>query len=556
MKTPHILKLRANINLAGDVALAERELSHYYGRIVPIDNESTVAQELSLDLRLLLSNGRQDSFVGFLAYEPLKPLHTIVSRVGNIQEIWVKSDEVELPYATWWRSTDSEWSCAVPSMAYGELGNSGETIESLVGDLSAGTNMKRRHLKSSAAPHVHGLHRYKAKYFPRFARTLVSSVIESGDSSGPILDPFVGSGTTLVESSLLGVESLGVDIDPLSVLISRAKLELMRTSVGDLKCAIEQLGSPSGGSYKMPPVMAIKFERKGELELQSEFEETIAGWVNALGRVEDERCRRVLSVCISDGIARKFNVRMMGTGVGRFSLEVRKTGLNRLIERNLQAVVGRAEVSLGMVQAYGIDVAKASVFRGNATSLPFDSNSIGSIVTSPPYLPAASGREDYLVGKSISLTALGLMSSDEIEVARSGSIGSMKARTESASSLPTSVNDLVHWLENDELRSIKAAPTAAYYAELSRALSESLRVLRPGAISTWVIGKESVFYTFKTREILRRVHCDDIFCEIAENAGFEVVERIDVELEKKNKNARPRSKDQYFECAIVLRKCL
>jgi tRNA G10 N-methylase Trm11 len=554
MKTPHILKLRANVNLAGDVALAERELSHYYGRIVPIDDETSVAGELGVEELLLLSNGRPHSFTGFLAYEPLKPLKAIACKIGSIQEIWVKSSEVELPFATWWRSVGNGWSCIVPSMAYGELGEEGEGIVSLVGDLAHGTNLKRRHLKSSAAPHVHGLHRYKAKYFPRFARTLVAHEIESGGSSEPILDPFVGSGTTLVESSLLGVASVGVDIDPLSVLITQAKLDLMNTSVTELQSAIKQLGRPSGGSYKMPPVMARKFERKGELAVQEQFEATIAGWVCALERVEDERCRRVLSICISDGIARKFNVRMMGTGVGRFALEVRKTGLNRLIERNLESVVGRATVVSEMVRAYGFDLASATVQRGDATDLPFDDCSIGSIVTSPPYLPAASGREDYLVGKSISLTALGLMSSEEIEAARVGAIGSMKARIDSKISLPASVTSLVDWLKNDELRSIKSAPTAAYYTELFKALRESHRVLRSGASSTWVVGKESVFYTFKTREVLRRVRCDEIFCELAEKAGFEVVERVDVELDKKNKNARPRSKDQYFESAIVLRK--
>jgi len=554
MKTPHVLKLRANVNLAGDVALAERELAIYYGRIVPIDDDLKVAEELSIERRLLLSNGRPNSFTGFLAYEPLKPFLTIVSNIGAIQEIWVKSEELELPFATWWRAVAGGWSCAVPSMAYGELSDGGEAVESIVGDLSGGINLKRRHLKSSAAPHVHGLHRYKAKYFPRFARTLVAGAIEASSSGAPILDPFVGSGTTLVESSLLGVESSGVDIDPLSVLISKAKLDLMNTPPGDLALAIEQLGKPSGGSYAMPPVMARKFERKGELARQADFEETIGGWVAALERVKDSRCRRILSVCISDGIARKFNVRMMGTGVGRFALEVRKTGLNRLIERNLKAVLVRAEVVSAMIQAYGIKVAESSVVRGDATALPFESGSVGSIITSPPYLPAASGREDYLVGKSISLTALGLMSSEQIETARGGAIGSMKARISADASLPNSVTDLVNWLENDELRSIKAAPTAAYYSELFNALSESMRVLRPGSLSTWVIGKESVFYTFKTREVLRRVHCDDMFCELAEGAGFKIVECIDVELEKKNKNARPRSKDQYFECAIVLRK--
>ena len=42
--------------------------------------------------------------------------------------------------------------------------------------------------------------------------------------------------------------------------------------------------------------------------------------------------------------------------------------------------------------------------------------------------------------------------------------------------------------------------------------------------------------------------------EIVEYAGFEVVETLDIELQKRNLNARPRSKDPYFESAIFLRK--
>jgi site-specific DNA-methyltransferase (cytosine-N4-specific) len=38
-----------------------------------------------------------------------------------------------------------------------------------------------------------------------------------------IADPFCGSGTSLVEASLFGVPTIGVDFDPLAVLISNAK---------------------------------------------------------------------------------------------------------------------------------------------------------------------------------------------------------------------------------------------------------------------------------------------------------------------------------------------
>ena len=63
-------------------------------------------------------------------------------------------------------------------------------------------------------------------------------------------------------------------------------------------------------------------------------------------------------------------------------------------------------------------------------------------------------------------------------------------------------------------------------------------------------GQGKVFYTFKTRQVLRRVPCDLLFVQLAEGVGFELVECLDIELQKKNLNARPRSKDPYFESAI------
>src|SRR5262245_2914227 len=65
---------------------------------------------------------------------------------------------------------------------------------------------------------THGLHSYPARMHPAMARSLIHLL-----SPGSILDPFCGSGTTLVEGRFAGKKSVGVDINPLAVLVAKAK---------------------------------------------------------------------------------------------------------------------------------------------------------------------------------------------------------------------------------------------------------------------------------------------------------------------------------------------
>jgi len=146
------------------------------------------------------------------------------------------------------------------------------------------------------------------------------------------------------------------------------------------------------------------------------------------------------------------------------------------------------------------------------------------------------------------------MTNEEIGQTESKAVGSMKSDHIDNGGLPSAVYELYNWLLNDELRSIKAQPVLAYYSSLKQALRESFRVLMPNGLAIYVIGKESIFYQFKTREVLFRVACDDIFSEIAKSCGFIAHKRVDVELDKKNKNARPRSLDSYYETIYIFKK--
>lgn len=69
--------------------------------------------------------------------------------------------------------------------------------------------------------HVHRLHPYLGKFIPQLVEVFIRKYFRPGQT---ILDPFCGSGTTLVQANELGLNSIGYDISAFNVLLTRAKI--------------------------------------------------------------------------------------------------------------------------------------------------------------------------------------------------------------------------------------------------------------------------------------------------------------------------------------------
>lgn len=96
-------------------------------------------------------------------------------------------------------------------------------------------NNKRQNTRYS----VHGLHEYKGKFNPQVVRSLFNIFgIKEGDS---ILDPFCGSGTTLIEAAHAGVSANGTDINPLASLIANTKIRALNVRSTDLENSFNEL---------------------------------------------------------------------------------------------------------------------------------------------------------------------------------------------------------------------------------------------------------------------------------------------------------------------------
>ncbi|MDD7318962.1 MAG: DNA methyltransferase [Prevotella sp.] len=70
--------------------------------------------------------------------------------------------------------------------------------------------------------YTHCYHTYPAMMIPQVARTLIKEYRPEGKLD-LILDPYMGSGTTLVEASLAGINSVGTDLNPLARFMTSVK---------------------------------------------------------------------------------------------------------------------------------------------------------------------------------------------------------------------------------------------------------------------------------------------------------------------------------------------
>jgi DNA methylase len=88
--------------------------------------------------------------------------------------------------------------------------------------------------------YTHDFYRYPARFSPLFVRSIIEYFTEPGDL---VFDPFMGSGTTLVEARALARHAIGTDISSLAVFIAKAKTSFLSGS--DLK-VVRQWGESLG----------------------------------------------------------------------------------------------------------------------------------------------------------------------------------------------------------------------------------------------------------------------------------------------------------------------
>lgn len=88
--------------------------------------------------------------------------------------------------------------------------------------------------------YTHCYHTYPAMMIPQVARTLIKEYRPIGKCD-LLFDPYMGSGTSLVEAALVGINSVGADLNPLARLIAKVKTTVY--NIQELKSEFSEIQS-------------------------------------------------------------------------------------------------------------------------------------------------------------------------------------------------------------------------------------------------------------------------------------------------------------------------
>jgi DNA modification methylase len=127
------------------------------------------------------------------------------------------------------------------------------TQEQLYAGLQLDLSWSERELpERERTKHVHRLHPYLGKYIPQLVEELFRRHVPPG---GRVLDPFAGSGTTLVQALESGFDSVGVDIAAFNCLLMRVKTAEYNPFVleHELRDVLDRFARGEGRAGASPP---------------------------------------------------------------------------------------------------------------------------------------------------------------------------------------------------------------------------------------------------------------------------------------------------------------
>jgi site-specific DNA-methyltransferase (cytosine-N4-specific) len=242
---------------------------------------------------------------------------------------------------------------------------------------------------------THGYHPYSAKYIPQIPNYLIKNFSEKNDL---ILDNFTGSGTTLIESKILGRNALGVDVNPLACLISKVKTTNLQNSelkeISTISKSIKQDILVIRGN-----LMLLNFEDRRMTIDDSRINQLhphITKWFhknvicellvikNKINSLESKDIRDFLLVAFSSILRSVSNAT---SGFGNLMINKHAIPKNRVYEKFVFAV---NDMINGMLEFNKISTnSNVKIFNHDARSLGFiDDQTIDFICTHPPYMAA------------------------------------------------------------------------------------------------------------------------------------------------------------------------
>jgi len=362
---------------------------------------------------------------------------------------------------------------------------------------------------------THGFHKYPAKFIPQLAKRCIE---ENTKINEVVCDPFMGCGTTLIESLVSGRKTVGVDINPVAYLISKVKTNPINPDklknetdkvLYDLKLYFESRNKNQKMLSKIEIVPMIPNNERIEYWFpDKKLREELGTIFGRIDTIKDKYIRD-FCLCAFSNILKNTSIWLMKSikptrdlnkkidiPMNLFSRQIKKMSRGNDVYWNILSTNVK-----GNLKSY------LNLKKADARNLPTENNSVSLIVTSPPYVTS------YEYADLHQLTALWLEYTKSVNDFREGFIGSIHKKEFDHNRIKSKLAE--REIEELSKKSKKEAESVRnYFFEMQQCFEEMYRVLKPKGRACIVIGNTEL----KKVPILNA----EVFTEMMISSGFKI----------------------------------
>ncbi len=359
---------------------------------------------------------------------------------------------------------------------------------------------------------VHDIHEYRGKFFPQLVRACFNI---SGIKKGAIvLDPFCGSGTSVCEAKISGMRGIGIDLNPLSVLIARVKANILEYSKRDIFYAYETVKG------------LLKDEAGGDLERWTAADlNYLSGWFSkealkeiaqalcAIEQIDDRNLQDFLKLNLSNILRNVSWQKESDLRVRKEFKEYQPKDVQRKFLSEAKRQITRVSPYLDALSQR--KMGSSFVMEGNSVSFSNANSALlgqcDTLITSPPYA-----------------TSLPYLDTDRKRRKELWDVY-MKRRDE----LTCSITDLIDKIAEENhkpqvgfRRRNLPVLLAKYFLDMKDSMKMADAMLKPGATAFYIVGSNSTNCAGKKVAI----ETNRLLWELSERVGWSQERYINMDM--------------------------
>jgi len=351
--------------------------------------------------------------------------------------------------------------------------------------------------------YTHTIHSYPAMMMPRIARNVIQ---EYATSESIVLDPYMGSGTTLLEGMVENVgKVIGFDLNPLAVLISTAQttkfnLEKIKKEMDNLDYHLSVLSD-----YEYPSFTIL------ESWFKQENIDELARLKAVINNIEDSDVRLFFSLVFSETVRH-----VSFTRNGEFKLykipESKRDSHNpdaiAVFSQKLQSVYATVKDFYENITFLSSQT-DVAIMNAAITDSDVKPNSIDLVVTSPPY---GDSNTTVAYGQFSRLANEWLDFPESISLDRR-LMGGVKAKEVVKFDI-AELDDAISMIdEKEKLEKNKRVPSVvSFYKDYEESIKKVAEVVKHGGVVAYLVGNRRV------RDV--ELQTDIITAKMFEKFGF------------------------------------